>query len=74
MIDRELLEDIGFLIGNGWDHEVWVYDGNFWVHFGGTIDETNNHVHNTVTRKKFFEAFISAIRKGRDDENHWNMR
>lgn len=65
MIDRTLLEDIGFEKGSGWDHEVWVYEGDFWVHysndfFGLPGQQING---NTATRKEFFKMFIAQIEK-----------
>lgn len=66
MLDRELLKDIGFERGKGWDHEVWVYNGQFWVHFGdydhGRWPTTATHVEGTrVTRKHLFTCFLKAI-------------
>ncbi len=63
MIDRDLLKDMGFELGSGWDHEVWVYDGDFWVHFGGEFGGIEGRqISSTATRKEFFEMFIDAIR------------
>lgn len=64
MLDRELLQDIGFERGTGWDHEVWVYHGNFWVHFGGGFGglEGCQIDGNTASRKEFFKMFLEAMR------------
>lgn len=40
MIDRDLLRDMGFVLGHGWPGEVWVYKGSFWVYFYETDDRT----------------------------------
>ncbi len=62
-LDRELLTDMGFVPGTGWDHEVWVYEGKFWVHFGEfKADSGYGGVHaDWTTRRAFFELFIEAI-------------
>lgn len=64
MIDQELLKDIGFVRGKGFDHEVWVYDGFFWVHydgkFGGMKDRQIDG--KKTSRKKFFKLFLGAMR------------
>lgn len=65
MLDRQLLAGIGFEIGSGWDHEVWVYDGYFWVHYGGEFGglEGQQIDGNTATNKEFFAMFLEAVRK-----------
>lgn len=65
MIDREMLRDIGFIIGTGWDHEVWVYDGIFWVHYGGSFVgiEGAEVDGNTTDRHTFFKMFVDQIIK-----------
>jgi hypothetical protein len=63
MIERTLLLDMGFVRGSGWDHEVWVYDGNFWVYYNGEfaglaeaqIDGS------TCDRSTFFKLFLDRI-------------
>lgn len=67
MIARELPQDMGFELGTGWNGEVWVYKGMFWVYFSD--DETLNNGHlqdrkvdgRTISRRDFFTKFIMAI-------------
>jgi hypothetical protein len=65
MLDRDLLKDIGFELGSGWDMEVWVYKGEFWVYF--TDDESvllileSRSVLASCSRKEFFKKFIDAL-------------
>lgn len=67
-IDQTLLADIGFVKGTGgWPHEVWVYEGYFWVHFGENERERyrNGARHIFVAdcnRKQFFQLFLEAMR------------
>ncbi len=67
MLDRELLEDIGFELGHGWDGECWVYEGMFWVYYFDydTDSVLQNWVMDgrTVNRKEFFGKFIEAIER-----------
>ena len=63
MIDKKLLKDMGFILGRGWDHEVWVYDGSFWVHYDGSFGglpgaQVDGNVIDTPT---FFKMFIDRI-------------
>lgn len=68
MLDRSLLKDIGFQRGTtGWDHEVWVYDGMFWIHYGDYDKERwlispANVDGISLTRKHLFTLLIEAIR------------
>lgn len=61
MIDRDLLEDMGFVLGTGWPGEVWVYEGSFWVYFydGGAMDGDRINAL-TATRAEFFTKFIAS--------------
>lgn len=69
---RELLRDIGFIRGTGdWGHEVWVYEGYFWVHFTETMIAEHRQrwpeAENTVyvprcSRKEFFKLFLDVVR------------
>lgn len=74
MLDRELLKDIGFVRGTGWDHEVWVYEGMFWLHYGD-YDRTqwlnqSTHIDGlTVSRKDLFKLLFKAI-VSEGDDNH----
>lgn len=63
MIDRELLKDVGFELGTGWGHEVWVYEGNFWVHYGGEFSGLIGAQidGNTADRRMFFEMFLDRV-------------
>jgi len=66
MIDRNLLKDIGFIEGSGWDHEVWVYEGNFWVHYGREFNEFSgigggDIDGDTTDLKTFFTMFIDRV-------------
>ena len=66
MIDRNLLKDIGFIKGSGWDHEVWVYEGNFWVHYGRDFNEFSGISgacvnSDTTDHKRFFIMFLDRI-------------
>jgi len=65
-IDRELLQDIGFEKGTGWDVEVWVFGGWFWVYFE---DSPRRHqlpkssiLITDCTRQEFFEKFFEEFR------------
>lgn len=67
MLDRSLLQDIGFVRGTGWDHEVWVYAGMFWIHFGdydrNWWPSSNTHVNgDEISRKEMLELLLNAIR------------
>ena len=63
MIDRALLMDIGFILGKGWDHEVWCYDGDFWVHYEGEFGglEGKQIDGDKATRREFFAMFLECI-------------
>jgi hypothetical protein len=64
VLDREMLKDIGFVQGFGWDHEVWVYNGIFWVHFSPIIippKYSGTEVNASVTRRQFFQLFIACV-------------
>ena len=65
MIDRQLLRDMGFEEGSGWDHEVWVYEGDFWVHFGGEFSGLDGRQidGNADSRKEFFAMFIKQVER-----------
>lgn len=68
MLDRELLKDIGFERGTGWDHEVWVYDGEFWIHYGDYDHEqwpdSSTHVNGTkISRKELLRLFIERVKQ-----------
>jgi len=63
MIDRQILKDIGFELGTGFDHEVWVYDGEFWVHFGGDFSGiSGRQISGDAEMKDFFAMFLEAVR------------
>lgn len=69
MLDREMLKDMGFELGKGWDHEVWVKDGYFWVHY--TDEPTCVYLKSQIvsgyaTRKEFFDVFLNYL------ENEYN--
>ena len=54
---------MGFKLGKGWDHEVWVYNGEFWVHYGGYFSGIKGRqISGDEDMKKFFAMFIKAIR------------
>jgi hypothetical protein len=64
MIDRTLLKDIGFKVGTGWDHEVWIYDGFFWVHYGGKPQSGFDEVRisgDRANRVYLFRMLIPAL-------------
>ena len=63
MIERELLADMGFVLGNGFAHETWVYQGMFWVSYG-CCATTDCHVSADVDRKEILRLFIKAIEDG----------
>jgi hypothetical protein len=64
MLEKELLKDIGFVKGTGWDGEMWVFNGCFWVsyfdHDPGLLKDQHADGRK-ITRKRFFEKFISVI-------------
>lgn len=67
MLDKGLLKDIGFVRGTGWDHEVWVYEGMFWIHYGDYdkarwLSETTHVDGLALSRKDLFRLLIKAIR------------
>jgi hypothetical protein len=68
-LDRELLKDLGFERGKGWDHEVWVYEGMLWLHYGNYDEErwlTNSKTHFdglSLSRKELFQTVIEAVRR-----------
>lgn len=63
MIDRNLLKEIGFELGTGWDHEVWVYDGMFWVHYGGEFSGLPGQQidGNIATNRQMFDMLLTAV-------------
>ena len=64
MIDRQLLQDIGFVLGHGFQLETWVYDGMFWVTFGKSFagDSREREIDAlTVSRQKFFRKFLREL-------------
>lgn len=64
MIDRRLLGQMGFRKGVGWDHEVWVYDGDFWVHYGGEFSGLDGkQIYANSSLKEFFKMFIKNIKE-----------
>ena len=67
MISQELLKDMGFEKGSGWDHEVWYHECDFWVHFGGDDDlgmpDCQIYAGET-TRPEFFKKFMSTFESG----------
>lgn len=70
MIDKQILQDMGFRLAEGWDHEVWFHDSDFWVHFG----IKNDHFESTIdginsTMKEFFEKFLANFESG--IESRW---
>jgi hypothetical protein len=72
MIERELLQDIGFQRGAGdWPCEVWVYEGMFWVWFGDIPDSARFDLTTidgrSVTREEFFNVFIEAVKDEQRD-------
>ena len=62
-LTRALLIDIGFKCGTGWDHEVWVYEGMFWIHFGGQVGTIKGREFdgNQISRREFFKVFVAAL-------------
>ena len=75
MLDKQLLKDIGFRKGTGWDHEVWVYDGMFWLHYGEydhdkylSLPTALDGV--SLSRKEFFAKFLEAV-KDEARESTW---
>lgn len=64
MINRDVLKQIGFVLGDDWDHEVWIYEGNFWVHFGGKLANIpGKQISGESSMKQFFEMFIQNIKE-----------
>ena len=65
MINKDLLKSIGFIKGSGWEHEVWVYEGDFWVHFGDDFSKLEGQQvnGNTVTEREFFRMFTKRIKE-----------
>tara|TARA_R110000744_G_scaffold198148_1_gene317357 strand:+ start:149 stop:355 length:207 start_codon:yes stop_codon:yes gene_type:complete len=63
MVDKQILEDMGFVLGTGWDHEVWVRDGSFWVHYGEYEPSLIGHriISGYKTNKEFFDKFLDII-------------
>lgn len=64
-LDRELVRDLGFVIGKGWNHEVWVYEGYFWIHFGRYDEHYLSHpsaIDGETSRKDFLRQFIEAVK------------
>lgn len=71
-IDQELLEDMGFIRGTGeWGHEVWVYEGYFWVHFDETMtiqqqekwpEADDTFYTSRGTQAEFFKRFLNTVR------------
>lgn len=75
-LDRDLLLDMGFILGSGWDHEVYVYEGWFWVHYGGAFDGLPGRQidGSTATRREFFTMFFEALRAELLDSVHVEFR
>ena len=64
MIDKEILKDIGFEKGTGWEHEVWVYNGDFWVHYDGEFSGLKGQqISGSASNGEFFEMFIENIER-----------
>ena len=62
MIDKKILEQMGFKKGSGWDHEVWHYDGDFWVHFNGDYKGLRGtQISGDASMEEFFSMFIERI-------------
>jgi hypothetical protein len=64
MIERQMLKDMGFILGKGWDHEVWVRDGDFWVHYIEELDTNylkDRKVSGYITRREFFNIFLGHL-------------
>jgi hypothetical protein len=58
MIDKKILEDMGFRLAEGCDHEVWYHDSNFWVHYGKEVEACTYEVSGDLVMKEFFEKFL----------------
>jgi hypothetical protein len=68
MLDRVLLQDIGFQRGTGWDHEVWVYEGMLWLHYGEYdkeywLRDGSSFDGMSLSRKELFQTVIEAVRQ-----------
>ena len=64
MIDRELLEDMGFRRGEGFDYEIW-FKGTFVVRFDPKHHKESQDFSclYTDSRKDFFKKFFAYTRK-----------
>ena len=59
MIDKKMLKDMGFIKGDGWEHEVWVYNGDFWVHFNSEFAGLEGQqISGGATRVEFFKMLL----------------
>ena len=64
MIEKRTLKQMGFVIGTGCDYEVWTYNSDFWVHFGGNIDtKYGDKISGNASMEDFFKLFIANIEK-----------
>lgn len=64
MIDKELLNDIGFVRAEGWDHEVWYHDCDFWVHFDGAFEGLDGQqISGSASRSEFIAMFLEQFRR-----------
>lgn len=69
MLGRALLKDLGFSRGaKDWGHEVWHYNGEFWVHFGDYDQQrwpnSSTHVNgDKINRKEFLHLFIERVKE-----------
>ena len=73
MVDKKLLKEIGFVQGNGFDHDVLVYDGSFWVHYGyGKKHQYNYNINaEDYTAKEFFNLFLEYMQdEARESERY----
>ena len=62
MIEKKILEQIGFVVGPGWDHEVWVYEGQFWVHFDGEFSGCEgSQISGDAEMIEFFKMFLESL-------------
>lgn len=73
MIKREVLMQMGFIKGRGFDHEVLYHHSDCWVHYGARREFErydgygSNYVHvngDTDSMEHFFAEFIENVQAG----------
>lgn len=62
MIDRQVLKDMGFVLGTGFDFEVWYHEYDFWVYFDDNYVSVYPYtINGNESMPDFFKKFMDYI-------------